>query len=646
MIWYICFFLSVVIAGLILKILFDRDLGGMRILYVMLGCVAIAYILYIPPFFEQYDFTAAVFGCFINVMQMISLDADYLFFYDLIASEWGGGLFCNLYFTFLAALHFLLPVVSAMTAVTLVLRCLARIQIGMLKRRRRPLYVFSQFHYKSMLLAKDIYRHEKKCDILFLDSREKSELADLQRDLHCIVLNEKIENIKADSRHRRVHYYCISDDQEENLTAALAILGHLKDEEREIQQNNYIFLFSSDQTAELLLDSIPKGLVNINLIDESRSIAYHLLEKYPLPRYVVNKRIHVLICGFSRVGGAFLKAAVWCGQLAGYSLAFSVIGKDIETSADNFRASYPGLFSGRYQIEFLNWKSELEFQDILCARCADANYIVVACDSERETVEKSIYLRRFFYRSDARFKNVPPIFSYVENGEKAEAVAAMATAEARPERRMPYHIVPFGMAAELYSFQNITESDLEKLSKGVHLVYEDIFSEDGINVAAALERYNLFEVNKSSNRANALHIRYKLAMLGLDYTDDPEAEEIDLTEYLTREALDRLTVAEHDRWMAFLESEGWTGASIEEVNAYKEAGVSKGRHNCPLLKMHPYICGFDELKDRSDRLGLPDSTVYDRELIARIPDILHDKWNVSGKKYKIVETKFELGGYE
>ena len=139
MIWYICFLLCMLIGGAALKLVLDRKRGGMRILYLMLGCLAAAYILYIPPFFEQYGFTAALFGCFINVMQVISLDADYLFFYDLIVGKLGTGVFANLYLAFLAVLHFLLPVVSAMTAVTLILRCLAQIRLGLIKQHRKPL---------------------------------------------------------------------------------------------------------------------------------------------------------------------------------------------------------------------------------------------------------------------------------------------------------------------------------------------------------------------------------------------------------------------------------------------------------------------------------------------------------------------------
>lgn len=644
MIWTICFLIAVLGAAVVVKIAFDKNMGRTRIIFAMLGCLVIVYVLYIPPFFLQYDFTAALLGCFINAMQVISLDADYLFFYELIAGELGAEVFADLYFAFLAAMHFLLPAVSAMTAVTVIMRCLTQLQIGLLKKHRKPLYVFSQINYKSTLLARDIYSHNKKCDILFLDDPDGADYTDLQQELHCVILNETMETVHPDTTRRKVHYYCISEDQEKNLTAALSVISRLEKEERSVQENNHIFLFSSDQTTELLIDSIQKGFVNISLIDECRSDAYNLLERYPLFRYANGQDIHVLVCGWTDRGGAFLRAAAWCGQVAGYQLRFSVVGKDITDRADDFRARYPGLFTQRYNIEFYSYHNEVEYQKILWDHCMDATYAVVACDSERETIERAVDLRRFFYRVNSQFQYAPPVFAHIENAEKAMAVSVLTTAEAKAERRMAYNIIPYGMANELYTYKNITDSDLELLSKNVHLVYEDIFSEDGIDVASALERYNLFEVNKSSNRANALHIRYKLAMLGLDYTDDPNAQEVNFANYLNAEVLEELTLAEHDRWMAFLESEGWVESTIEEVNAYKASGISKGRHNCPLLKMHPYICPFEELASRSEKLALPDSTVYDRELIARIPDILHDKWGVSGKRYKIIEIQSEQGG--
>ena len=128
-------------------------------------------------------------------------------------------------------------------------------------------------------------------------------------------------------------------------------------------------------------------------------------------------------------------------------------------------------------------------------------------------------------------------------------------------------------------------------------------------------------------------------MLGLDYTDQADAEEVDMREYYTDQYLTLLSISEHNRWMAFLETEGWSPSTKEEVYSYRESGISKGRHNCPILKMHPYICEYESLKELSMEIEGKDTTVYDKGLILRIPDILGDKWNVAGKKYKIIKLK-------
>ena len=58
--------------------------------------------------------------------------------------------------------------------------------------------------------------------------------------------------------------------------------------------------------------------------------------------------------------------------------------------------------------------------------------------------------------------------------------------------------------------------------------------------------------------------------------------------------------------------------------------------------MHPYIAPYGELKERSAKLNKSDCTAYDWELIARIPDMLHDKWDVAGKKYRIIQTNADI----
>ncbi len=644
MLWYICMTLAVLILLLVTKLAFTKSLGRKRMLYVVLCCMAAAYALYIPPLFCNYEPIAAILGGFMNTLRVISLDADYLQVSAIIYDNISVPLLARVYHLLLALVHILLPAVSAMTAVTMVIQYLTEMQISSIKRRKLPLHVFSRLNYESVMLARDIRAHDKKCEILFLDNKENSDYTDLQQELRCAVLNEQVQNVKARAKNRKVCYYCIGQEREENLNEALAIMAWLQTCDITSQQNNHIYLFTTDPTSELIVDSIQKGHVNLSIVDRNRTAAYQLLQEYPLLRYGKDGKLHMLICGFGPVGKALLRAVSWVGQIHGYSLHVTVLGKNIENEIADFRLDYPNLFCDRYDTRLFSYSHNAQLLELLREHAPDADYAVVCEENSELAVELAVRLRRFFYKEDPAYQNAPPLFCYVENEEKACAVRNLQTAEAKAQRRMSYGIIPFGTASGIFSYKNITDSDLEKLSKNVHLVYEDIFSDGPIDVEGALERYNLFEVNKSSNRANALHIRYKLLMLGLDYTDDPEAREVELSDYLSADTLEDLTFAEHDRWMAFLDSEGWEGVTVAQSKAYQASGISKGRHNCPLLKLHPYICPFEELVACSEALGLPDSTVYDRDLISRIPDILHDKWGVLGKKYKIVKSDIHTGG--
>lgn len=637
--WIICFSLSLVLLIGAFVVIVAKKRGSNRLVLAMGLLLAAAYIIYVPQYFGIYDFETAFLGGFINLLQIISLDADFLSFYEFVRAELGKGFFARIFFALMAIIHLAIPAVSAMTAVTIVVNWLARLRMGFIKNKKNNLYVFSEFNSDTYIFAKDIRKTDPKGELLFLDKAGLDETADIRKKLHCSVIPENISDFDIQAQKRKVYMYCMSQQDSDNLNSFLDIIARLAEKTPEEQQNIHVFLASRDPSAELIIDSLTKGLVNTTLINEERMAVYSLLEEYPLLKYAKDKKISVLICGFSKTADEMLRAVSWCGQLYGYTLSVKLAAKNIGEKENDFRAKYPGLFTDRYDIKFYDYKNELEFSSLLNNEFSESNYIVVAEDDEVMTVERSVMLRRAFYSLDPEYTNCPPIFSYVPDDEKAAAVSILKTPEIKPQRRVDYNIIPFGVASDIYTFSFLTDSRVEQLAKNIHLVYEDIFSDGGIDPIAALRGYHTFEVNKNASESNAVHIRYKLLMLGMDYTEDENAQEVDFNSRLDPDALEKLSFAEHNRWMAFLESEGWTEATVEQVNSYKASDLSRGRHNCPILKVHPYICGFYDLPGVSEQLGLPDAMEYDVQLIARIPDILHDKWNVTGKKYKIINIE-------
>lgn len=636
MIWYVCFILTALILVYAVVLSLNKRLGIMRLLLIFLFLFLAAYIIYIPPFLEEYDIMSGLIGVIINTLQVISLDADYLMFYELVQDGIRDPIVCRLYMAVLGMIHFLLPLISAVTAVTVILRCFASLQVWIANCRKRTVYVFSEMNDRSLRLAEDL--RSQNCDIIFAGCDEQDLGSRIRQYAGYILKEEKITELDIRSKKgKQIYYFCISEDEDEALNSALLFIERGVALAEEMQVCTHIFLFGEKADYSAMVDSVSKGRLDIRLINEDEIRAYDLMDIHPLYESAKDGRICVLLYGLGAGISALLKAILWCGQLPGLTLEIHVAGVEIDSELERLKLCCPCFFTGEYAVYFHSGASEYELLEILRESCKCPTYIVVSGENDNESIEKAMRLRRWYYLSDRTFTICPPIYVRIDDSEKARMVERLRTAESNPDRQVSYGITPFGSLDDLYTSKNLVDSDLDKLSRNVHLAYEEIFSSSEIEVGKALERYNIFEVNKRSNRANALHIRYKLYLLGLDYTMEKTAEEVCLADYLEEELLERLAVSEHRRWMAFLETEGWIPASMEDVEEYRNTGLSRGRHNCPILKMHPYICEYQELKERSLKLEGKDTTVYDKELILRIPDILGDKWQIAGQKYKIVK---------
>lgn len=634
--WPVCALLAVVMIAFGVRVFLSKKNNLSRSVFV-LGCLFVAtYIAYIPPFLSTYGMLPGLVGNLVHVLRVITLDADITQFYDTITAGIQNGVLIKVYIAILGVVHVALPAISALTAVTVLFRFFSSVQLYSANKRNRPMFVFSEVNERSLHLAKSL--EQVHCDIVFANSAAgaSSEI----KSKHGVIFKEEgiLELGIQSKKKKNIYFFCISEDEDLSLSHTLQLIEKFAAIPEAQQEYIHIYNFSKHQDFAVFVDSADKKLLDVQCINEYEMQIYNLLDKYPLMK-VAKSGIHVLLHGLSPINVVALRAIAWCGQLSGFSLRVSAVGINIQEQIEDLKLKTPGLFTQRYDIRFYDCKHEKEIVDTITRECADANYIIVSEETDNLTMERGILLRRLFYKLDPQFVACPQIFCYINEPAKHHLVKQLATAEANPKRKMNYTLVPFGCLDEIYTYEFLVDSRLEKLAKNVHLAYEEIFSDGDIDVKEALKRYNIFEVNKRSNRANALHIRYKLNMLGLDYTDAQDAEAVHLEDYFTGEMLDRMAYSEHDRWMAFLETEGWIPATREEVLTYRESGISKGRHNCPILKMHPYICEYEKLKDLSLELEGKDTTVYDAELIVRIPDILGDKWHVSGKEYKIIKLK-------
>lgn len=643
--WCICLAAAILFMLRALYILFDKSNGKLRMGKSFVYMLVASYVIYLPILDVSYSLIGILVGDLMNVMQIISLDASYLDNYELIQENIYPDFIFQMYLLFLGVIHFLVPLMAATTAYTFFAHCMSVLKLKMINVRGKKIYIFSRLDENAMKIVVDILKHEKKkATFIFADSRAvKGEHDEVLDKTNYTILNERVSRVSIHVRNAdKVTYFLASGSDDENINDALELIEKHNKESKTIQKKIYITLFSENPEAETMIDSANKGILNVRIVNKAQTSCYKLLNEYPLYQSIRKNMIHVLLVGFDSLGKEALKTVLWMGQLEGVRLKVSIIDENIQEKRAAFEFQCPEMTPKEYEICYLEAGiSDASFPEALC-KCGDVSYIIVSGREDESNISTSIYLRRYYLKTDPEFQNWPFIAVHLNSESKYQTVKELKTPETKPERKAGYGLTPFGEQQSVYTYEELVNSPLEQLSKNVHMAYEEIFSGGELeDVESALERFQTFEVNKHSNLANALHIRYKLHLMGLDFIDRADMEEVDFSEYLSEQNIGKLARAEHDRWMAFLRSEGWTTAAMEQVNAYKKSDLSKGRHNCPLLKMHPYICPNEDLPSISEQLELMDATIYDIELIRRIPDILEDKWGIANKKYKIIKAMEE-----
>ena len=208
------------------------------------------------------------------------------------------------------------------------------------------------------------------------------------------------------------------------------------------------------------------------------------------------------------------------------------------------------------------------------------------------------------------------------------------------------------------------DSDIEKLALNSSCVYAA--KRDLLNVKT--DYYGRPEIERNSNRANAIHLIYKLYLLGYRIIKKADAneEQINNSEKLLSELktiIDgeisdeefknlnskrtQLARIEKERWNAFYRTEGWCGIPYDKwTDFYKKYNKQKNYS----LKQHVCVCPYEKLEE-AEKFFLNngktnDFRKYDYIFIKDLPRTLglekepdpkEPEINVSGVEYILVK---------
>ncbi len=373
-----------------------------------------------------------------------------------------------------------------------------------------------------------------------------------------------------------------------------------------------------------LVDRWQEEPLKIRFIDEIALFCNSLLFNYPLYNVQNDKKeIFVLLVGCGRLGTQMLKTVVWCGQIEGYTLKIRVLDKKAKGVEKEFYSSCPEMTN--YDIEFEDVDVQsTDFENIISGY-SGATFVCVATGSDDLNISTAENIYRIYRRNYSG--STPPIFTRVRKAIKS------SNFEDKGSYLKERNIHLFGTTSCVFSNEKLFNSKLESLAFAVHLCYNWALdaAKDSFAYKKALNDFCTSEYSRRSSMAAALHISAKLKGCGIDIKGSlPSEGELERFEELMKNDAKRETLMrnEHERWNAFVRSEGFKTADFETVKKY--APITRS-HKDEAAKLHPCIVSWEELDLLQEKynelqkeldLKPSDFKEYDEKIVTEIPEII------------------------
>lgn len=489
--------------------------------------------------------------------------------------------------------------------------------------------VFSEINENALALASGIKSTPGGKTIVFCNGKAADKaLVVKAKELGAIVLYKSCDALAVGTH---CEFFLISADEDSNIRLAESVIAkHADNQKAKILINAFVESGTNVNFLESVMKS--KGTdtnIELRCIDEIALFCNQLIYNHPLYNTKGNGRnISVAIVGCGRTGMRMLKTAYWAGQIDGYSLKIRVYDKAANTCREDFYRQCPGL-KNEEAIKFIAADAEsATFEEQLLApeNSADATYIVVAMGNDQLNLSVAdalyrIYRRHFVFRDE----RMPELFARVRSQVKTESYSDNAGFLA------DRHIHLFGTTASVFSDKTLFDTELENLAFAVHLTYRGMLhlDKDTKDYAQISKDFKTGEYDRRSSMAVALHIPAKLYMCDkIPKTGATVLTQENLRIYAESVANDealrrRLAINEHARWNAFMLSEGYQPATVEQMHQYAQAADS---HKDDKSMLHPCITDWETLDVIENLYNTTygkskEFKKYDKEIVEKVPEI-------------------------
>lgn len=493
---------------------------------------------------------------------------------------------------------------------------LSKIQLGFMRFfvRKQKFYIYTNLSEKALRLARDIKKNNSKSIIIFCIEdvyENKKSLEKKASEFGCLVISKDhlisaqelssnshlnsvnhltyiaVFNLCKKLKNKQIIIFAMDDDDHMNVMFATAFGEKINTAKLlKLKMSLYVFI-TKNEYIDFFNDALFSN-IDLHIIDENDLACRQLFSDFTLMRCAKNTDLlTVCVIGYTAISENLYKNITFLGQCYGTKLELLLIDDEIkDKTAMFFNQNSEIKKCARFTLEEIKQDS-VEFFQYFRNNIQKINCIIFADDR----IETAIQINRISRDLNHNVK----IHIHVENDDKYNLLFKTLYLK---------EVFTFWSITKTFSERIIIDEKLDKLAKGFHQYYSELFKDK-----RSWDEITLYE--KQSNRALALHVQSKLYTMGLEYVSGESTDLFD-EQIQDKQILEKLAMSEHLRWNAFSFANGWrTMTSL----------VNQKKNKDEINKTHACLVDWEQL-DMVSHQYCRDYKEADRNLIKNIGKIL------------------------
>lgn len=479
---------------------------------------------------------------------------------------------------------------------------------AMKKRAARKQYIFSECNEKALSIAKSIPKMGKK-NIVFvsdgkLDDLVKEKIQEIDGCYVKLSLDKVVKELNR--RSKEMELFLFGDNEKDNLfhlgeisSRGLLECGCKKKIYVEIQDTPWRLY---DNLVEKLKNGEQEQTV-VNYIRIEENYVYNNLLHYSIFENSIEnpaekcKDINILLIGMNRRNFEFLKAVLHLAQMPGYHLNIMVL--DAGANRELLWQKMPEV-KDSCKVVGDAWYSIIYKENVSLDSCAletivkeefiDFNWAYVGMEDDLKNIGIAMRLNAVKCRAGQK------------NGYIIQVNVASKKFLDNYNSVIMKNIVPSGMFGEIYHYDFLTMSAIEKCSAAIHEVRNEERKEKApdLNIKSWVAYCNN-EYNRHSVYARTLALKYKVDLIEQNYQSD----------YSLLSKDKNWKMYEHMRWNMYTRTMGYQVASREIMDALGK--LDKDIRNIAMI--HKDLILFEELSEEEQN---KDGILLTPEIVAEL----------------------------